>query len=93
MAASTSTSGGGSARAAAATATSRISRHFGPTGRLVMPECLRDDDSISAMLEQGTLERDFALSMQALGFSYEPLTYKPAGLRPDTHKWAEVEGI
>ena len=41
-----------------------------------MPECLRDDDSISAMLERGTLERDFALSMQALGFGDEPTTYK-----------------
>ena len=69
-----STSRGGSARAAAAAATSRISRHFGPTGRPVMPECLRDDDSISAMLERGTLEHDFALSMQALGFVDEPLT-------------------
>ena len=93
MAASTSTSRGGSARAAAAAATSRISRHFGPTGRPIMPECLRDDDSISAMLERGTLERDFALSMQALGFGDEPLTYKQARLRPDSHKWAEAEDI
>ena len=47
-----------------------------------MPKCLSDDNSISAMLEQGTLERDFALSMQALGFGDEPLTYKQARLRP-----------
>jgi hypothetical protein len=78
MAASTSTSRGRSTRAAAAAAKSRISRHFGPTGRLVMPECLRDDDSISAMLEQGTLE---------------PLTYKQARLRPDSDEWAEAEDI
>ena len=58
-----------------------------------MPECLRDDDSISAMLERGTLERDFALSMQALGFGDEPLTYKQARLRPDSDKWAEAEDI
>ena len=45
------------------------------------------------MLERGTLERGFALSMQALGFSDEPLTYKQARLRPDSHKWAEAEDI
>ena len=58
-----------------------------------MPECLRDDDSISAMLERGTLERDFALSMQALGFGDEPTTYKQRLLRHDSHKWAEAEDI
>ena len=58
-----------------------------------MPECLRDNDSISAMLERGTLKRDFALSMRALGFGDEPLTYKQAQLRPDSHKWAEAEDI
>ena len=41
-----------------------------------MPPCLNDDDSISAMLERGTLMRDFALSMEALGFGDEPLSYK-----------------
>ena len=65
---------------------SHISRHFGPTSRPVMPECLRDGDSISDMLEPGTLERDFALSMQALGFVDEPLTYKQDRFRPDSHK-------
>ena len=54
-----------------------------------MPESLRDDDSISAMLERGTLERDFALSMQALGFGDEPTTYKERLLRHDRHKWAD----
>ena len=58
-----------------------------------MPECLRDDNSISAILERGMLERDFALSMQALGFGDGPLTYKEARLRPDSHKWAEAEDI
>ena len=58
-----------------------------------MPECLRDDDCIRAILEQGTLRRDFALSMQALGFGDEPLTYKQARLRPDSHKCAEAEDI
>jgi hypothetical protein len=58
-----------------------------------MPECLRDDDSISAMLERGTLERDFALSMQALGFGDEPLSYKEARIRPDSSKWSEAEDV
>jgi len=31
--------------------------------------------------------------MQALGFGDEPLTYKQARLRPDSHKWAEAEDI
>ena len=53
-----------------------------------MPDCLREDDSISAMLERGTINRDFALSMQALGFGDEPMTYKEARLRPDSHEWA-----
>ena len=71
---------------------SRISRHFGPTGRPVMPKCLRDNDSISAMLERGTPERDFALSMPELGFGDEPLTFEQAQRRPDSHKWAEAAG-
>ena len=58
-----------------------------------MPDAIRDDDSISAMLERGTLERDFALSMQALGFGDEPTTYKQRLLRNDSHKWAEAEDI
>ena len=45
------------------------------------------------MLERGTLERDFALSMQALGFGDEPVSYKEARLRPDSHKWAEAEDV
>ena len=56
-----------------------------------MPECRRDDGIISAVLERGTLEHVFALSMQALGFDDEPLTYKQARLRPDSRKWAEAE--
>ena len=58
-----------------------------------MPPCLEDDDSISAMLERGTLERDFALSMEALGFGDEPVSYKEARMRPDSHKWAEAEDV
>ena len=58
-----------------------------------MPACLNDDDSISAMLERGTLERDFALSMQALGFGDEPVSYKERLLRPDSSKWAEAEDV
>ena len=45
------------------------------------------------MLERGTLERDFALSMQALGFGDEPASYKEARLRPDSSMWAEAEDI
>ena len=58
-----------------------------------MPDCLREDDSISAMLERGTINRDFALSMQALGFGDEPMTYKEARLRPDSHEWALAEDV
>ena len=36
------------------------------------------------MLERGTLERDFALSMEALGFGDEPMSYRQRLLRPDT---------
>ena len=42
-------------RVASQNATSRIRSSFSSTGRPIMPECLRDDDSISAMLERGTL--------------------------------------
>ena len=73
---STSNSGNRPARSAANAATSRIRSSFSSTGRPVMPACLNDNDSISAMLERGTLERDFALSMQALGFGDEPVSYK-----------------
>ena len=59
---STSNSAGRAPRPAAIAATSRIRSGFTATGRPVMPPCLNDDDSISAMLERGTLERDFALS-------------------------------
>ena len=90
---STSNSAGRAPRPAAIAATSRIRSGFTATGRPVMPPCLNDDDSISAMLERGTLERDFALSMQALGFGDEPVSYKEARLRPDSHKWAEAEDI
>ena len=45
------------------------------------------------MLERGTLERDFALSMEALGFGDEPMSYRQRLLRPDSHKWAEAEDI
>ena len=62
-------------------------------GRPVMPDCLREDDSISAMLERGTINRDFALSMQALGFGDEPLTYKEARLSPDSLEWATAEDV
>jgi len=62
-------------RVASQNATSRIRSSFTSSGRPRMPDALRDDDSISAMLERGTLERDFALSMQALGFGDEPTTY------------------
>ena len=41
------------------------------------------------MLERGTLERDFMLSMEALGFGDEPLSYKERILRPDSHKWCD----
>ena len=80
-------------RVASQHATSRIRSSFSSSGRPIMPEALRDDDSISAMLERGTLERDFALSMQALGFGDEPTTYKERLLRHDSHKWAEAEDI
>ena len=58
-----------------------------------MPAILGDDDSVSAMLERGTINRDFMLSMQALGFGDEPLSYKESRLRPDSHKWAKAEDI
>ena len=45
------------------------------------------------MLERGTINRDFALSMQALGFGDEPMTYKEARLRPDSHEWALAEDV
>ena len=45
------------------------------------------------MLERGTLERDLMLSMEALGFGDEPLSYKERVLRPDSSKWAEAEDI
>ena len=63
-------------------------------GRPVMPAILGDDDdSVSAMLERGTINRDLMLSMQALGFGDEPLSYKESRLRPDSHKWAKAEDI
>ena len=52
-----------------------------------------DDDSISAMLERGTLARDFALSMESLGFGDEPMTYKEARLRSDSDEWTKAEDI
>ena len=45
------------------------------------------------MLERGTINRDFMLSMQALGFGDEPLSYIESRLRPDSHKWAAAEDI
>ena len=63
---SSSNSAGRAPRTAAIAASSRIRSGFTATGRPMMPPCLNDDDSISAMLERSTLERDFALSMQAL---------------------------
>ena len=63
-------------RLASRAASSRIRSSFLATGRPVMPSCLEDNDSISAMLERGTLERDFALSMEALGFGDEPTQQK-----------------
>ena len=68
--------------------------HRYPTrNRPAMPDVLLEDDSIHAMLERGTLARDFAYSMQALGFGDEPTTYKEARLRPDSDEWAEAEDI
>ena len=51
------------------------------------------DDEISAMLERGTLNRDFALSMQTLGFGDEPMSYKEALLRPDYDLWKKAEDV
>ena len=66
---------------------------MGVFGWRLLPQCLEDNDSISAMLEKGTLERDFALSMEALGFGDEPMSYRQRLLRPDSHLWAEAEDI
>ena len=47
--------------------------HRYPTrNRPAMPDILLENDNIHAMLERGTLLRDFAQSMQALGFGDEP---------------------
>ena len=43
------------------------------------------------MLERGTINIDFMLSMQELGFGDEPLSYKERLLWPDSSKWAEAE--
>ena len=51
-----------------------------------MPPVLEDNDTISAMLERGTINRDFMLSMQELGFGDEPLSYKERLLWPDSSK-------
>jgi hypothetical protein len=56
-----------------------------------MPPVLEDNDTISAMLERGTINRDFMLSMQELGCGDEPLSYKERLLWPDSSKWAEAE--
>ena len=45
------------------------------------------------MLERGTLEHDFALSMPALGFGDKPLTYKQTLLGPNSSKWAKAKDI
>ena len=52
-----------------------------------MPECLRDADSINAVLERGTFERDFTLGMQALGFGREPLSHKDLMAGALTPNW------
>ena len=74
-----------------AEASARISQLYSNTGRFRMPPILEDNDSISAMLERGTINRDFMLSMQELGFGDEPLSYKERLLWPDSSKWAEAE--